>query len=496
MKKLGIQRKTPKQMSQEIAVREVWVTHYKDNEPEEGVVWYFDNLVLDKCKNPNYLYSSPELNICKYAKKPFIFGNLINLGDHIIDDTTPVEQALEQQKILNRRGRQIMEDADKANGMLVISTDSGLTKDDAQNLTGDPNQKLVIKTAGQSVDNLIKQIEGRELPAYVINDKLDARTQIGNLLGAPTDFTGSQADDGDPTLGEVMVKKNQSAGIQDKMVRSITRMLGDYYEYLVQMMIVWYDEEHSFVHDSGNGDFDYITLKRGLIEKGIRIKSGKPVSPDRTRVEAITMKLLEQKAISLLDAYKQLQLDNPQQLYDNWAKQNADPMSLARDVDTVVDESEAYIVYQDIMNGVKVKPKENPTREYVLSLRKLMIDDAFLHPDKKTRKYQKTFLDYVNACVDSLEERTELEEVGQDLEQLRPQVPLPPYQPPQPMGQPGMPGAGPMPMPQPGMPPMPGGLPSGPSLPPPGMPVNQPTPSSIFAGGLPPQGSPSPLPMG
>jgi hypothetical protein len=502
MKKLGIQRKTPKQMSQEIAVREVWVTHYKDNEPEEGVVWYFDNLVLDKCKNPNYLYSSPELNIVKFPKKPFIFGNLINLGDHVIDDTTPIEQAIEQQKILNRRGRQIMEDADKANGMLVISTDSGLTKDDAQNLTGDPNQRLVIKTGGQSVDNLVKQIEGRQLPNYVINDKLDARTQVGNLLGAPTDFTGSQADDGDPTLGEVMVKKNQSAGIQDKMVRAITRMLGDYYEYLVQMMIVWYDEEHSFVHDAGNGDFDYITLKRGLIEKGIRVKSGKPASPDRSRVEAITMKLLEQKAISLLDAYKQLQLDNPQQLYDNWAKQNADPMSLARDVDTVVDESEAYVIYQDIMNGVKVEPKENPTREYVLSLRKLMINDAFLNPDKKTRKYQKTFLDYVNACVDSLEQRTELEEIGQDLEQLRPQAPLPPYQPPQPMGQPGMPGAGPMPMPQPGMPPMPGapmipgGQPSGPGLPPPGMPVNQPTPSSIFAGGLPPQGSPSPLPMG
>ena len=98
------------------------------------------------------------------------------------------------------------------------------------------------------------------------------------------------------------------------MVRAITRMMGDYYEYLTQMFIVWYDEDHSFVHDAGNGDFDYITLNRDLIEKGIRVKSGKPASPDRSRVEAVTMKLLEQKAISLLDAYKQLQLDNPQQL--------------------------------------------------------------------------------------------------------------------------------------------------------------------------------------
>jgi len=82
--------------------------------------------------NPNWLYASENLNLLKFPKKPFIFGNLVNYGDHLIDDTSPVEQAIEQQKVLNRLGRQIGEVAAKANGMLVISTDSGLTKDDAQ----------------------------------------------------------------------------------------------------------------------------------------------------------------------------------------------------------------------------------------------------------------------------------------------------------------------------------------------------------------------------
>src|SRR6185312_13353519 len=240
MKHLGIQRRTAKQMTQELAVREVWVTHYKNNKPIEGFVVYFDDLVLEKDRNPNWMYANEKQNLLKYPKKPFIFGNLVNLGDHLIDDTTPVEQAIEQQKVLNQVGRQILEVAAKANGLLVISTDSGLTKDDAQNLTGDPNQKLVIKTSGQSVEELVHQIEAQQLPEFVANLKMDARIQIGNLLGAPTDFTGSQADDGDPTLGEVMVKKNQSAGIQDQMVRAISRMLTEIYQYLVQMFIVWY----------------------------------------------------------------------------------------------------------------------------------------------------------------------------------------------------------------------------------------------------------------
>lgn len=501
MKKLGIQRKTAKKMTEELAVREVWVTHYKNKQPVEGLIHYFDDLVLAKDKNPNWLYSSEKSNILKSPKKPFIFGNLANLGDHLIDDTTPVEQAIEAQKQLNRRGRQITENADKANGMLVISTESGLTKDDAQNLTGDPNQKLVIDTKGQSVEQLVHQIQAQVLPQYVIDDKLDARMQVGNLLGAPTDFTGSQADDGDPTLGEVMVKKNQSSGLQDKMVRAITRMLGDYYEFLVQMMVVWYTEEHSFVHDAGDGEFDYITLKRGLIEPGTRVKSGQPASPDKTHKYAIAFKLLEKEAVSLLDAYKMLDLDNPQQLYDNWAKQQKDPDSLARDSLNTVDESEAYVAYQDIMDGVKLEPKENPTIEYVIALRKLMINDKFL---KSKRSDQKKFEAYVDQCLDSLEVRTELDSIGlENPEELRPDHPLAPPPPePQPMMPGMMPMAGGMPqapmgaMPQQGMP-MPGQPPVG--MPPP-MPA--PMPSSVFAGSpmpppgqMPPPAQPTGLPM-
>jgi len=506
--RLGIRRKTPKQMTKEIAVRKVSVTHYnKKNEPEEGVVWYFDNIVLKKIRNPNYLYAKKDLNLLRYPKKPYIFGNLVNYGTHLIDSTTPLEQAAEMQNYLARRGRQIAENADKANGILVIGTSSGLSKDDGQNMTGDPNQKLFVDNTDGSLrlDQLVMQIQAQTLPDYVLKDKLDARMQIGNLMGAPTDFTGSQADDGDPTLGEVMVKKNQAAGRQDLMVRAMTRMIGQIYEYLVQMMVVWYDgEERYFTYDAGDGEFDFITLKRDLIQKGIRVKASKPANPDRSRIESITLNLLKQKAISLLDAYKILQMDNAQQLYDNWAKQESDPMALARDALDVVDESEAYVAFQDIMNGKTVEEKNNPSKEYILSLRKLMINDDFL---KAKKGLQNKFIKYVTACIDSLEERITLEEAsdisGASAESLRPGTPLPPpgmQQPGMGMPQPGMmsPGAPPMGMPPPmmppqGMPPM-GGMP----MPPP------PTPGGVFAGTpipapgqapMPQPGNPASLPM-
>lgn len=495
--KLGIQRRTPKQMTREIAVRKVSVTHYdKNNKPQEGVVWYFDSIVLNKIRNPNYLYAKKEMNLLKYPKKPYIFGNLVNYGTHVIDNTTPLEQASEMQKYLMRRGRQIAENADKANGLLVIGTSSGLSKDDGQNITGDPNQKLFVENEnGANLNTLVMQLQAQVLPQYVMADKMDARMQIGNLMGAPTDFTGSQADDGDPTLGEVMIKKNQAAGRQDMMVRALTRMLGEAYQYYAQMALVWYTDAHDFIYDSGDGEIDIITLKRDLIPKGLRVKASKPANPDRSRIEAIVLALLKEKAISLLDAYKILQLDNAQQLYDNWAKQSADPMSLARDALDVVDESEAYVAFQDILAGKPVEDKENPSKEYVLSLRKLMINDDFLNAK---RGIQNTFIKYVTKCIDSLEERLALEEAsaigGPTAEGLRPGAQLPnPALPPPGVGQPGtmggMPPAGAMPpqMPPPGaipgQPPMGGAMPlppmggmSAPMMPPP------PSPSSVFGG--------------
>lgn len=107
LRKLGIQRKTPKQMQKELVIRRVDVTHYdKDNEPQEGVIWYFQDIVLDKIRNPHYLYSKKDLNLLRYPKKPYIFGNLVNYGTHLVDSTTPLEQASHMQLYLMRRGRQ------------------------------------------------------------------------------------------------------------------------------------------------------------------------------------------------------------------------------------------------------------------------------------------------------------------------------------------------------------------------------------------------------
>lgn len=451
----GFKYGTYKQLETEIVVREVYLTYYdKKHEPHEAVVYYFGKVVLEKDRNPNWLYASPNKNFFDVCKKPVIALNFDNDGTHWIDQTSAVEQAGMIQNVLNKRGRQLMEVADKANGILVVSSDSGLTKDDLQNLTGDPNQRLIIKTAGQRTADMVYQVPPPEVPNFLYQDKIDLRTTVHAIMGTPSEFTGSNdGDDDSETLGEAMMKKNQASGRQDLYVRAIDRFMYDYFNMLTQMMVVWYDSDHLFVYNGQDGEFDHIIMSRKLIEDGIavNVKAGTTLPFDKHRQEAIALQLIKMgQSVSLLDAYKLLNLPNPQQLYDNWAKQQTAPMELARDAMEEMDDSKAYVAYIEIMNGKKAKDPDDCTREFVLSLRKLMLRDEFI---KAPKKYQKAFLDYVEKAVNSLERRNLLEQLSQ------PQSPEAPGQPPQGAIMPpggGQPGPG-APMSAPGMAPPPPG---------------------------------------
>lgn len=432
-------------MTETVVCWEVWLTHYEDNEPQEAVVWIFNKLVLDKIKNPNWLYNHDNFLDC--PQKPFIPLNYINDGSHWIDMTTPVEQAANMQQILNKRGRQIMENADKANGLMVISTDSGLSKDDAMNMTGDPNQKLIIKTAGQPINSLVYNVPPHDLPSYVMDDKLDQRATIHNIMGTPPQMRGAE-DDKTNTLGESMMIKNQATGRQDLIVRAIDAFMYKYFNLLVQMMMVWYDEKHFFVYNAGDGEFDYITLHRDLIDAGMQVsvKSGTTLPFDKSRAEAVALQLAKMGMIDPYNLYKDLHMDQAQKRYDAWFKWKTDPSQLARDTEDEISETQATVEFIEIMeSNHDVPPTEDADREHILTHRKQMLSEKFLKADKAK---QKKLLKHIDDELISLENRTALDQMSQESpELLNPMVPIQPanFAPPMP---PGMP-----PQVAPGMPP-------------------------------------------
>lgn len=463
----------PGEMSPTVDWKEVWLTHFVDNKPVEGCVSYFGNLVLSKYKNPNWLYATPEKNFLDTPTKPIIPINYINDGGHWIDSTTPIDQASWIQEVLNKRGRQIMENADAANGMLVISSDA-MSMDDAENLTGDPNQKLVIDTHGEPIGESIMNIQGRELPTYVVEDKQDLRATVHSIMGTPPQMRGEEGDA--ETLGENIMVKNQAAGRQDLITRAIDSALDTYFNYLTQMMVVHYTEKHFQTINSADGDFDFIVLHRSLIEKGmgVRVKSGSTLPFDKSRQEAVALNLARAGLIDPLHLYQDLHMDNIQKRYDAWAKWKSDPMALAQDAFDELDDTTAYIDWLETLAGQKVPPREDAKKEHILAHRKQMISDAFF---KASRKVQQNFIVHVTAEVNSLQLRTDLDQMA--MEGAQALAPSNPIQPAPPQGPPGMgmPPGGQPPMPPPGM--------GGPGMPLPGM-AGPPGPG---VGGPPPPGA-------
>lgn len=483
----GIIVGTSKQRDIVLDIREVWVTYFdKSFTPHEAVVYYCGKTVLEKDRNPHWLYATPSKNFLDEPFKPFIPLNFDNDGQHWIDATSALEQAGHLQMVLNKRGRQFMEVVDKANGILVVDTRvSGITKSDAQDLTRDPNQTIVIDTpAGADGTRGVFELEPAQIPNDLYQDKVDIRTQIHAMMGTPNDFTGTSDPAADPdTLGQSLLKKDQASGRQDLYARAIERFMCEYYNMLYHLMGVWYSDKRTFQYSGGDGEFDFLTISRDIQDMDIAINVRSGIF-DRQRLEAITLTLMDKEGISLLDVYRILHMPNAQQLYDNWAKQATDKMALARDTMEDVDDAKAYMAYEEIMAG---KPPSTPVddcdKDFILTLRKIMLRDDFLKDKNKKRKL--AFLKYYDEALKSLELRTSLDVMSKEgLELLERSKKIQPLPPPQPPMQPGMlPGA-----PPPGMPGQP------PNIPPGGQPGMAPAPQvpqpAMPQGPMPPQPAP------
>lgn len=453
-----IKRKGSRNMTAEVAYREVWFTYFdKENKPQEAVAWYVDNIVLDKAQNPNWLYGEEGANFLDSPMKPFIPFNLSNDGASWIDRTNALEQSIPQQDILNKLGRQVLDNLATANGFKVIDSHA-MSKDDAQNFTGDPNQLLLVKTKpNQKVQDVVAQLTPQIVSNELITQLGQTRQTIHGILGTPSQFTGSDQNETE-TASEALMIKNQASGRQDKIVRSVDYGMDKYFKFLAQMITVWYNEKHYATVNGGDGKFDFIEMHRDKIEKGmsVRVQSGTTLPFDKSRQESVTLNLAKMGLLSPYDVYQGLHMERPQKLYDNFMKWKSDPTQLAMDIAVNDADADAVVDWTELIAGRMPDQRKDPTAEYVEQMRKLLIGDEFREAKPKV---QSNVIKFINKAVDTLELENELHEMSG-------QKPAPEPLPPQ-VTATGVPQVQMMPMM-----PVPGAIPQGMPAAPQGVPQN------------------------
>lgn len=450
MREIGRVRTSSKLESSVYAYKEIWFTQIDDEGETECVAWYIGNLLLGKAKNPNFLYDEDGVQVTNFlprARKPYVFFNYMNSGAHVIDETSPFEQAMPLQDALNKRGRQIMENADTANSILVLKSGS-ITTEEAENITRDPNQILVLQTQGDApVNSAFGEITPHLLPNYVLNDKQDIKNAIHEIMGTPSQFRGAQDRGGAGTLGEARMMKEQAGGRQDKIIECLESGLDTYYNLLVQMMKVWYKSPKKFACRDNDGKFVFVELSREKIPDvaWVHVEHGSTQKKDKNREEQIAMNLAQLGLIDPYNLFKDLGMKNAENRYDTLVKFKMDPSSLTNDIKAEMQNRQAYIDFACIMNGENVKGHDDVDAEHIMAHRAQITTDKFLYAKPER---QEAMLAHIQEEVYLLSQRVKLQEASMQGLLVDPNMPITPQVPEvpphMPMGQPqgGMMGAG------------------------------------------------------
>lgn len=332
---------------------EAWFTYYKDGLPKEGVCWFIPGdhaLVLDKMPNPNWIYTGDDkkdkqTNILSAPPKPYVAFNYLNFGSSFIDETSLVEQAAPLQRMLNRRLKQIWENADYVNGRWIVSK-AAFNEEDAYKLINKGPKTLALADA-EDVNKAMANIATSPLPAWVENTLYDVRQEIDGIMGTPSQFKGSQPRSSD-TLGRDLMIKEQAGMLQDDLVRAVDNGMETYYAIKLQLWRVNYTDDYWFQTKGGDGKYMFIMINGESLDRNVKVgvQTDSTLPLDKASIRNTAMELWKAgNAIDYRTLMEDLGLPNPEIRTERYLRQQLDPQGFLKSVELtqINDEAEADI---------------------------------------------------------------------------------------------------------------------------------------------------------
>lgn len=353
---------------------EIHFTTYQEGKRIEAVVWKYKDAILDSSRTPFWNYEETyvdqqgkerQANFLAKPTKPYVLFNFLNLGKWIIDDTSLMDQAIPQQEIVNKIGRQIVENAEQANSGTVWN--SLMVKEaDVAKLLGDPGEKVMAKG---DVREAAARLPYNELASYVREERLDARSEIDNIFATHGAIRGETT--GSKTLGQdVMSQRGDSARIT-VLATSIEDGADRLYKGMAQCYKVFLDTPQLFRYSTDDGMVNFFSYGRDQIEDGIglRVKSGSILPKDPISQAEETKEMLP--ILDPLAIAEGLNKENPKV----WAKRNLmyrlfPDQYMKEFLDYTPDQGagqdpSAMQHIQLLNSGQEVPPEANPTKEHM-----------------------------------------------------------------------------------------------------------------------------------
>jgi hypothetical protein len=382
----SIQRGLYSQMSRMVEYFECWFTFINDKGvPDEGVCWFVHDkkLILDKMLNPNWVRFKSrkrelQANVTSIPPKPFVLFNYINTGHSAIDETCLIEQALPLQVALNKRLRQVGENADYVNGRWVADKNA-FSQEDARGLINKGARTVAMVDMKKSGNNPLQNVAPQALPAYVENTIYDYRNEIDGMMGTPSQFKGDQPNSKD-TLGRDLMIKQQAGALQDDLVRAIAASMETYYTMLLQMMRVYYTDDYWFQTKGGDGKYEFILINGDKLDSNVKVgvQTDSTLPLDKASQRAIAMELWKTgNAIAIKDLYEMVGLPNPELLAEHYLSQNTNPQEYLMSIKADDINADAESDIQLLIMGKTPEERDNYDQAYFDYFNKVMSSNRF-----------------------------------------------------------------------------------------------------------------------
>lgn len=240
----------------------------------------------ERIADQNTKYETYLFNHHDKPRKPYIFGTILEVGDKPTGETTLIEIINPLQENIDKRKRQIDDNADYVNGITKVDTELvNITLADARKIHYDAGG-LVF---GPGVLTGVKREVGIGLDVMVFNDLEHSIRELDSIAGTTATFRGEQGK-GESATGRAILREENRSRL-DELIELIDYFGYEIYNWIFQLQKVKYTETH-YLKLLGREKSDrIIDIMQDDLQDGIEIniKPGQVLPDDRLfRVELAT----------------------------------------------------------------------------------------------------------------------------------------------------------------------------------------------------------------
>jgi hypothetical protein len=205
----------------------------------EWVCWIIParNRILEKKKNPNFDYDTPENNIFQKPQFPYIFLNVFNLGDEtsLFDETSLIEESIPVQDGVTQLEQQII-DLNEGQKRVWVASGEAMSEKKAQDLVNKTGDLMVYLDRKAPAGGLV-QIQSGKPDASLFNNLSHLLGEIDNIMGIHSTTRGERAQQ--ETLGGRQLLMGSDVGRMDLIVRNVEQVMEEWYNSFLHMIKVY-----------------------------------------------------------------------------------------------------------------------------------------------------------------------------------------------------------------------------------------------------------------